>query len=170
MNMFFDLFNTREGRNREPRGPAQQPFGQDLQKQLEVLDTVYEMTSQMRKKGSTSESARLPFQDGILRNCKALPLLLQDLRDMFPEEKNLVIHTQTLNQDILESFFSVIRAFGATFTAPDPLQFRYRLRRYLATRFPETILSGSSTNVFTAMDLETLSAQVRCCYFKNWCN
>lgn len=98
------------------------------------------------------------FQKGVLLNCKALPLLHNVLSNMFPEEK-ICINTWFLNQDCLESLFSVLRAMGSTHISPGPLEMKYRIRRYMVQREPDFNLSSSKANV-EPCGIGNLTAQV----------
>jgi len=169
MNNFFDLFNVREEKApsilREQPNSAKLPFGEDLDAQMKILQETLALVEPMRKQGKKEASdvsekdAKIFFQTGIIRNCLALPKLLEELKDQFPEE-NVHIFTYRLNQDCLESFFSVIRAYGATNTAPSALEMKYRIRKYLAIKDPEMILQGRDTNVQADFQLHTLSSEV----------
>lgn len=58
----------------------------------------------------------------------SLKLLFEDLVARFGIK---YILTYRLNQDVLENFFSTIRAKGGLHDHPDALEFRYRLRSYI---------------------------------------
>jgi hypothetical protein len=113
-------------------------------------------------KGSDSlKTALLPFQKGIIMNCKALMMLYDDLKERFPEEK-ILIFTYNLNQDILEIFFSVVRALGVTNVAPTAVDFTYRMTRLALMKSPQNCLIGdpSKLNVCLDQNVENLAASV----------
>lgn len=76
----------------------------------------------------------LPCQHGILASIGALKGLFEDLKKF----KISYLLTRRLNQDPLESFFSVIRSLGRTNDNPTPTQFRYRMK---------TVLLGSKIKI-----------------------
>jgi hypothetical protein len=78
---------------------------------------------------------------------------------MFPAEENISISTWYLNQDCLESLFSVLRSMGATHISPGPLEIKYRIRRYMVQREPDFKLSSSKANV-EPCESSNLTAQV----------
>jgi len=163
MNKFFDLYNVKSNSDSLFLVPEKLPFGQALPEQLKLIEEVTDMVKNMRKLNKKGKPAKalVFFQKGILRNCVALPLLLEDLQELFPGEK-IVIPTYNLNQDCLESFFSVIRAYGGTNTAPSPLEMKYRIRKYLATKNPDILLllSSAPQNVAPDPESSTLTAEV----------
>jgi len=156
-NKFFDLFNTKQpslsskGAKQEVL-PERLPYGSVLEEQDSILKQTIAFVDLMRKGDGSSKNkpALLPFQHGVIGNCIALPLLLQDLREEFPGS-NLCLHTYNLNQDCLESLFSVIRALGGTYTAPSPLEFKYRMRKILTMTKPDVMLQ-QTTNVLADKD------------------
>ncbi|KAK9752427.1 hypothetical protein QE152_g4235 [Popillia japonica] len=83
------------------------------------------ITEQLRLKNKTY---LMPFQKGIIMTNTAVQLLFRDLQTRFQFSYLL---TYPLNQDVLEHFFSVIRAKGGLHDHPDAIEFKYRLRDYL---------------------------------------
>lgn len=96
-------------------------FGLQLDIQMEILDKTTKFFTEARVKGKKEMQ---PFQKGILMNNKALPLLLESLKQYGVK----YIITRRLNQDCLESFFGVIRSRGGLHDHPSPKEFTYRLR------------------------------------------
>jgi hypothetical protein len=132
-----------------------------VEEQEEILKETWEFVNKMRRAAKTKKiPALLPFQVGVLRNCVALPMLYADLLAAYPD-KDIRIPTASLNQDVLESYFSVIRSIGATNTAPSPLEFKFRLRKTLVMRRTDVILRDASGNVSPSKELSTLSAEVK---------
>lgn len=149
MNALFDMFNVRvDKRIQHPDTqflPEQLPFGAMQQEQKRLLDEAYDFVSQLRKRG-VADPGPLPFQCGLMLNCRALPVLYDQLQELFPLE-NVEICTMNFNQDALERFFGVIRAMGGSHTSPNALSFKYRIRRYLTLKNPELLIKDSENNV-----------------------
>ena len=104
----------------------------------------------------------LPFQKGIIMNCKALIELYIDLSEEFPDQE-ILIFTYRLNQDCLEILFSVLRALGGTFTCPTAADFPHRITRHAVMRNPHEALATSDAkrNVEVESDLQTLTSKVK---------
>jgi hypothetical protein len=148
MNSLFDLFNVRRDRRLDGEQellPEQLPFGAKLEEQTKFLDEAYKFIAEFRKRGPKNPKL-LPFQQGLMLNCRALPVLFDHLQELFPSE-DILLCTININQDCLERFFGVIRAMGATNTSPNALQFKQRMRRYLLLKNPEMLIKHSSNNV-----------------------
>lgn len=163
-NRYFDIFNTKRCLDGSPpSGDASRKLygGESVVEQEAILTETWEFVNKMRRAAKTANTpALLPFQRGIMRNCIALPLLYADLLAAYPNE-DVRIPTVSLNQDVLESYFSVIRSIGGTNTALSPLQFKYSLRKTLVMRRTDVILTDSSGNVSPSRELSTLSAEVK---------
>lgn len=123
--------------------PEQLPFGAMLEEQLQLLAEVDKFVSTMRV---TGKKKLLPFQEGILMSCRALPILHKFLQDQFPDEK-IEICTTHLNQDVLEQLFALVRMLGGHISNPSPLEFVRRLRNILLGRCPEVLLNQRGLNV-----------------------
>jgi hypothetical protein len=109
----------------------------------------------------TLKTALLPFQKGIIYNCRALISLYLDLQDRFPEEEILIL-TYNLSQDCLEIFFSILRALGGTYTCPTAVDLIYRITRAAVMKNPQACLMGdpAKLNVLVDLQFQSLSAQV----------
>lgn len=71
------------------------------------------------------------FQKGILISNSALAMLLK-----YVEKYSMTyLLTNRLNQDILENFFGAIRSRGGLNDHPSPMDFKYRLRKYILGKF-----------------------------------
>jgi hypothetical protein len=148
MNTLFDIFNVRLDKrltSEQELPPEQLPYGAKLEEQSKILEEAYNFVSELRKRGPKNPGL-LPFQRGLMLNCRALPALFAELQEIFPSEEMLVC-TMNINQDTLERFFGVIRAMGATHTSPNALQFKQRMRRYLLLQNPDMLIKNSSNNV-----------------------
>lgn len=163
-NRFFDIFNTSEGKvqnytQKELQNDDKLPYGAKLISQEQTLKEIADVTSKMRKSSTPKSSKLVFFQKGILLNCAALSTLHSYLTEIFPTEK-IEICTYNINQDIVESFFSVLRSMGGTNTTPNPLEVKYRIRRYLVMKDPEAVILMSSTNVIVEKGVPTLTGEV----------
>lgn len=113
----------------------------------------------MRRKGGRKGAKLIYYQKGVLLNCRALPLLYQELTLMFPENDKIYIETWYLSQDVLESLFSVLRSMGGN-TRPNALEVKYRLRRYMVQREPDFIVNSETANV-APIGPSNLTSQVK---------
>lgn len=150
MNALFDLFNVKKDKRGEDPTKAYRceelPFGAALAEQKKLLEEAFNFVQKLRKKTKARDPALLPFQSGLMLNCRALPVLYETLQEIFPEEE-ILICTTNFNQDALERFFGVIRAMGGTNTSPTALEFKYRLRKYLIMKNPEVMIRNSASNI-----------------------
>lgn len=119
VNDWFDVFNSQA--IRKDARKRLHAFGLAMEVQLDILNRATEFFKEARVVGKSSMQ---PFQKGIIMNNKALPLLLESLRQYKVE----FILTRRLNQDCLESIFGVIRSRGGLHDHPSPKEFSYRLR------------------------------------------
>lgn len=125
-NDWFDVLNTRCP---EPdRRDRMKGYGLALDKQLEILHAMTEMVDNMRVCGKQSLT---PFQTGIMISTKAIQQLYNDLELRYNVKYLL---TYRLNQDVLENFFSAIRAAGHLHDHPLPIEFSSRIRAYILGR------------------------------------
>lgn len=132
-NKWFDLFNSI---NKFGNHEGLHAYGIDLEKQNAILNEVTNVVKNMRVH---KRKSLLPFQKGILL-CNAS--LMRLYQDVISENADMqYIMTNRLNQDVIENLFAYIRAMGASYDNPTPLQFRYRLRWY--------VLGKHSSDVFT---------------------
>ena len=81
---------------------------------------------------------KLPFQDGIIRNCRSLPGLLSDVRQLGVT----YIKTARLNQDLVENCFSQMRAMGGANPHPNAVEAQTRLRFLMMA--PQPIIAAGS--------------------------
>lgn len=109
LNDWFDVDNV-QSKEKDSR-KRQHAFGLQLDVQMEILDQATKFFTDARVIG---KNTRQPFQNGILMNNKALPLLLESLKQYGVD----YILTRRLNQDHLESFFGVIRSKGGLHDHP----------------------------------------------------
>lgn len=118
-NNWFDIFNAssklgkHEGKN---------VYGVNLQKQNDIL---CEMNKLMHEIKIGKHKTLISFQKGIIVSNDALQKLLPQITKMCSNFKFNVeyILTRRLNQDVLENFFSFIRATGGAYDQPIALDF-----------------------------------------------
>lgn len=139
----FDVFNSHQPN--ENAKLVKSGFGLKLNQQMECLDKAYGMISGMRckiRKDSTKQRKELlPCQRGILLSINSLKRLYRDLKENFGIT---YILTRRLNQDPLESFFSIVRALGRTNDNPSPSSFNSRMKILL---FGSKLKAPKSSNV-----------------------
>jgi hypothetical protein len=107
LDRFFDLFNSNPNKiEKDEKRIEKLPFGgKHLKEQKKILQETADFVRNMRKIAGrplskiSKKQPPLFFQEGILRNCAALPLLLDELETEFPGEE-LLIWTMRLNQDL----------------------------------------------------------------------
>lgn len=131
--------------------PEDLPFGAMLQEQLELLQEVDSFVSTMRVTGRQN---MLPFQEGIVMGCRALPILHKFLTETFPDTK-IEICTTHLNQDCLEQLFALIRMLGGHIGNPTPPEVTRRLRNVLLGNQPELVLDRRAVNVAVEQSVES---------------
>lgn len=127
LNDWFDILNSKIP-IKDSRS-TMKAYGLALAEQNKILlETDYLITN-LRGLG---KRAMYPFQRGILVTNSSLRGLYNYLKDNY----NITyLLTNRLNQDVLENFFSIIRASGGMHEHPSPLQFKYRLRSYLLGKY-----------------------------------
>lgn len=92
------------------------------------------------------------FISGIIVTNTSLTLLFEELKTRL---KIKYLLTYRLNQDVLESFFGVIRAKGGLHDHHDMLEFKYRLRSYILGKNEGSLSESSNVETDTTPDLET---------------
>lgn len=110
--------------------------------QMEVLSDMV-----MRIRSLRVNKRFLPFQKGILISSKSLVSLYDALHTRFGLT---YILTRRLNQDVVESFFSVMRQMGRCYDHPTPLSFQHRLKMYIMGKDAKVL----SANV-NSLDMES---------------
>lgn len=124
---------------------------------------IFQFVEKLQFRHRAKGAGPMPFQEGVLRNCRALPKLYEELQLKFPEE-DILIMTYRLGQDVLEILFSVLRAAGVANTTPTTLETIYRITKHALMSSPESCLQGNS-NVKVDAEYETLSGKVIFFYF-----
>jgi len=135
-NDWFDIFNASSMYGKHDGKNA---YGINLEKQDDILREMTELTNETT---IGKHKSLITFQKGIIVNNCSLQQFLPYIKEMYSNDYFNVqyIITRRLNQDVLENFFSFIRATGIAYDKPTALDFKYRLKRY--------ILGKHSTNLF----------------------
>ena len=132
-NDWFDIFNT----NLKFCPSGSNAYGINLDHQDLIINTMTETMSHVRGIG---KKTLLPFQKGIIISNKSLQGLYQYITHIFKVD---YILTRRLNQDVLENFFSFIRAMGGSNDHPNPVDFKYRLRWYILGKHSAAAISAN---------------------------
>nr|AAT95992.1 transposase [Drosophila willistoni]AAT95996.1 transposase [Drosophila willistoni] len=135
MNDWFDIFNSKLSTSNCIE--CSQPYG----KQLDIQNDILNRMSEIMRTGILDKPKRLPFQKGIIVNNASLDGLYKYLQENFSMQ---YILTSRLNQDIVEHFFGSMRSRGGQFDHPTPLQFKYRLRKYIIARNTEMLRNSGN--------------------------
>ena len=148
-NDWFDVMNTR--RPEPDRWERMKAYGLALNTQLEILDNMIAMITEMRVQG---KKVLAPFQTGILISSKSVKLWFNDLEKRYNVK---YILTYRLNQDVLENFFSAIRAAGHLHDHPLPTEFACRMRLYILGRNEGVLSHKANTEVDETSKLDVFS-------------
>ncbi|XP_071574859.1 uncharacterized protein [Temnothorax nylanderi] len=155
-NDWFDIFNAsskfgkHEGKN---------AYGVILQKQNNILS---EMNKLMHEIKIGKHKTLISFQKGIIVTNNSLQELLPYVTKLCSDFKFNVeyILTRRLNQDVLENFFSFIRATGGAYDQPTALDFKYRLRKYILGKQSKNLFCNiGSSNVMSDSDSPLVSSE-----------
>jgi len=146
-NDWFDIFNASSMYGKHDGKNA---YGINLEKQDDILR---EMTELMNEMTIGKYKSLITFQKGIIVSNCSLQQFLPYIKEIYSNDYFNVqyIITRRLNQDVLENFFSFIRATGIANDKPTALDFKYRLKRY--------ILGKHSTNLFCNEGVCNVSAE-----------
>ena len=86
----------------------------------------------------------MPFQKGIIIGIRSLIGLFEKLNETFEVR---YLRTVCKNQDIVENFFSRIRALGITHTHPGPVAAKNRIRLLMLGREADIIVKTSAVKM-----------------------
>ena len=131
---WFDVFNSHKQVSKKKLGCA---FGVHLSEQKFALNKMLQLISNCR---FGQRKTLLPFQKGIIIGIQATVQLFNDLSSRFQLRYLL---TARLNQDLVENFFSRIRALGLTFDHPGPVSCKNRIRILTITKEAEIVVKTS---------------------------
>ena len=130
VNTVFDIFNSKtELHKSNPLGNA---YGLNKEDQDVALTSFYRTIFGLRVVWDSEQGhkqAKLPWQDGFLQSINALQVLYDELQRDYDDIDCLF--TYKLNQDCLETTFSVIRSMGYLYKGFGALEFIRRIRRYI---------------------------------------
>ena len=138
VDQWFDVMNSHQELNKKKLGCG---FGIHIEEQKFVLNKMLKLISNSLFGQCKS---LLPFQKGIIIGIKATIQLFDSLSAQFPFRYLL---TARLNQDLVENFFSRIRALGLTFNHPGPVSCKNRIRILTVTKEAEIIVKTSSVSM-----------------------
>lgn len=125
-NDWFDVFNSSR---------PSDAYGTNIAHQDTTLNNMTHLMETARARGI---KRKLPFQEGIQISNKSLQDLFRYLQTSLGVS---YITTVKLNQDILECFFSYIRAMGRENSHPTAVDFKYRIRNYILGKHSAAIFS-----------------------------
>ena len=107
----------------------------------DVLENIVKLFDSIKISGKV-----FPFIKGVLYSSRSLVNLFSDLKHDYGVQ---YILTNRLNQDVLENTFGILRQMGSGHCHPDPVAFKYRMRRYILSKkhvlvsvHPNTCLAG----------------------------
>ncbi len=164
INDWFDILNSRVPKDSDIE--IRSAYGMKKEKQDLKLGEIENLVLNMRcfkyspkLKTLAPRPGLLPCQTGLLVSISSLRGLFEDLKVNY---NVTYIKTRNLNQDVLESFFSEIRALGRTNDHPTQCDFRVRCKLLLLGAKVRPAVSANitvdantnSTNYMSRMLLE----------------
>lgn len=137
-------------------------YGINLEYQNSILN---QMTELVKKLKTGKKRTTLPFQKGIILSNSSLQQLLPYLQEKYGHVGEIsYILTRKLNQDVLENFFSYIRAMGGPYDKPSALQFQYRLKRFILGRHgTDMLIEKCNVEEDEDQNLVDASTTISCC-------
>lgn len=118
------------------------------------LDDRYNMSQMKSDILVVGRKSLLPFQKGILISNGSLLGLYNHISERF---SMTYVLSYRLNQDVLENFFSQIRAIGRTYDHPTPLEFKYRMKSQIISRNSQILSSGTNVELDRTENLDILT-------------
>jgi len=124
INDWFDILNSQFKFGSHSGSRA---YGVELDHQNEILEKMNQFISNMRV---GKKSILQPFQKGILLTNASLKELLPYIKEKYSSDSIIpeYIIRRRLCQDVLENFFSYLRAMGAANDHPSPVEVQHRLK------------------------------------------
>lgn len=98
-----------------------------------------------------------PFINGVLISSKSITNLYNQIEQFHPSIDYLI--TGRLNQDVLEHTFGVLRQMGRGHEHPDTVSFKYRMRRFILSRYH--VLVTVNPNTTLAKDESFLASGIK---------
>ena len=132
VNDWFDIFNSSVYKD----SAGKRNSFQKTQMQMEVLNGITSKIKSLRVKNRF-----ITFQKGILISCHSLVSLYDTLHNRYDIK---YILTRRLNQDVVESFFGVIRQMGQCYDHPTPLSFQNRIKLYIMGKDTQVLSPGAN--------------------------
>lgn len=120
--------------------------------QVDVLKKMIDIFSQ-----TTVGGRKYQFIKGIIYSSKSLINLFSDLKSSYNFKYLL---TRRLNQDILENSFGILRQMGSAHDHPDPISFKYRMRRFILSR--KHVLVAVNPNTTLSNKDEFIAEGLKC--------
>jgi len=164
ISIFNDWFDVLNSQGKFGKHSGSRAYGVDLQKQDIILNEMDNLINDMR---IPKKKSMLPFQKGILLTNQSLRQLLQYLKETFWTEEFKIeyIIIRQLNQDVLENFFSYIKAMGSAHDHPAPVELQTRLKWYILGKHSAYTLSKNcntdndlmSANLMVIEDIHNVS-------------
>lgn len=148
VNNGFDVLNSRMPNH--PFNKLKSAYGLHIEEQNVALNELFDLCSSMRVMGKTE---LLPFQKGFLISINSLKGLYEDLKS----EGYTYIMAARCNQDILESYFSLVRGLGRFYDHPLPTAVSQRIKALLLGRSAATIVTSGNCQ---SEDVPTLSVDI----------
>ncbi|XP_041451514.1 uncharacterized protein LOC111065350 isoform X1 [Drosophila obscura] len=122
-NDWFDMFNVKLSTANSIA--TKQPFGKSLNEQRKLIG---EMTAVMSALKVPSSKQKHPFQKGVIVSNTSLDQLFQYVGTQYGMEHLI---TNRISLQPLEHFFDALRPKAESNDHPNPMEFKYRLRKYL---------------------------------------
>lgn len=109
--------------------PQRLPFGRRQEEQERMLQAIYNAVGSWRiyTKKKNVRKELMEFQKGMMMACRALPMLLRDLKNEFPDQKVEMI-TVRMTQDVVERLFGLLRTLFGPNQRPDSVEAARRLK------------------------------------------
>jgi len=120
---------------------TKKPYGLNLEDQNNCLEKVYKLIYSMR---CQDKNVLLTFQKGILISNKSTQEHFKHLNKKYNIS---YILTHRLNQDSLESFFSLIKSRGGLNDHPIPLNAMYRIRIIVLGKNPGVVQAKQNIEI-----------------------
>lgn len=137
-NDWFDVFNAK---CKYGKHTGKNAYGINIEEQNVILNNMMSFINETR---IGKHKTLLPFQKGILVSIASLQQLLLYLQEQYSTSDFPITYliTYRLNQDLLENLFSFLRSIGCANDHPTPLDFKYRLKRYILGKHSRYALSN----------------------------
>ena len=187
INDWFDTFNSSFIRSSKKLASAYGIHIEEqkaaLQKMIDLFETISMLPDRRPKKSKPSNEPKNPpkpafnvkpqrvqfckpkqksvkpkaiplFIQGIITSSKSLISLFDELKERY--EMSFIL-TSRLNQDLVENFFSRIRALGGTHTQPNALEFMQRFRLLVISNSAEFAVPNASVKCNPTSEEENIS-------------